>query len=103
MCGTYSEKSWSSISKIKLVDGKPLGGAGRLTEKMINKLQNYSGIAIRQCSGKSVYEMKKTVGAVLFHCSEATSLDSRQVMCPRTSESWCKYQADRINNKYIQT
>ena len=74
------------------------GGAGCLTEKMINNLQNYFGIAIRQCSGKSAYEMKKAVEAVLFHCSEATSLDSRHMMCPRTSESWCKYQADRINN-----
>ena len=42
--------------------------------------------------------MKKAVGVVLFHCSEATSLGIRHVMCPQTSESWCKYQADRINN-----
>ena len=87
-----------STNKSKLADGKPLGGVGRLTEKMINKLQNYFGIAVRQCSGKSVYEMKKAIGAVLFHCSEAKSLENRHMMCPQTSESWFKYQADKINH-----
>ena len=34
-----------SNSKSNLSDGKPIGGKGRLTDKMINKLQNYFGIA----------------------------------------------------------
>ena len=55
-----------SNSKSNLSDGKPIGGKGRLTDKMINKLQNYFGIAIRQCTGTTVYELKKAIGAVLF-------------------------------------
>ena len=63
-----------NTDKAKLSDGKPLGGKSCLTEKVINKLQNYFGLAIRQCSGASVYQLKKAVGAVLFHCSEANDL-----------------------------
>ena len=65
-----------------LSDGKTLGGKGRLTDKMINKLHNYFGIAIRQSAGKKVFEMKKAIGAVLFHCSEASDLDLKHQMCP---------------------
>ena len=42
-----------------------------LTHKMINRLQNYYGIAIRSTCKTSVPTMRKAVGAVLFHCSEA--------------------------------
>ena len=41
-----------SSDKTPLSDGKSLSGKGRLTEKMINKLQNYFGIAVQQCTGK---------------------------------------------------
>ena len=77
-----------------LADGKTLGGKGRLT----NKLQNYFGIAIRQSTGNTVYQLKKAIGAVLFHCSEAADLEIRHQMCPQTTDSWCKYQADKFSN-----
>jgi hypothetical protein len=87
-----------STDKTKLADGKTLGGKGRLTDKSINKLQNYYGIAVRKSTGSTVYQMKKAIGAVLFHCSDALNLESRHYMCPRTIDSWCKYQCDKINN-----
>ena len=87
-----------TTNKSALSDGKAIGGKGRLTDKMINKLQNYFGIAIRQLKGKTVYELKKAIDAVSFHCSEASNLDTRHQICPRSSESWCKFQADKINN-----
>ena len=87
-----------SNSKSNLSDGKPIGGKGRLTDKMINKLQNYFGIAIRQCTGTTVYELKKAIGAVLFHCSEASDLNTQHSMCPHTSNSWCKFQGDKVKN-----
>ena len=86
------------MKKGSLSDGKTLGGKGRLTEQMINKLQNYFGIAIRQCAGETVFETKKAIGAVLFHCSQASNLDTKLQMCPREPDSWCKYQADKQNN-----
>ena len=76
---------------------KTLKGRGRLTDKIINKLQNYYGLALRQSTGTTVYQLKKGVGAVLFHCSEASDLDTRHQMCPSTKNSWCKYQADKLN------
>ena len=65
---------------------------------MIKKLQNYFGIAIRQCTGTNVYDLKKAIGADLFHWSEASDLNTRHSMCPRTSDSWCKFQADKVNS-----
>ena len=79
-------------------DGKPIGRKGCLTDNMINKLQNYFGIAIHQCTGTTVYEFKKAIGAVLFQCSEALDLNILHSMCPRTSDSCCKFQADKVNN-----
>ena len=43
-----------TLNKSALSDGRPRGGKGRLTDKMINKLQNYFGIAIRQSKGKTI-------------------------------------------------
>ena len=37
-----------------------LGGAGKLTDSMVDRLENYYGVAIRN-----------NVGAVLFHCASA--------------------------------
>ena len=42
----------------------------RLTDKMINKLQNYFGIAVRACAGKTMEEMKRDIGAALYHCCQ---------------------------------
>ena len=53
-----------SENKGKLSDGKPLTRKGRLTEKVINKLQNYFGIAIRESTGTTVFVLKKVTGAV---------------------------------------
>ena len=74
-----------------------LGGVGRLTDKMINKLQSYFGMAIGQSTGKTVYEMKKAIGAVLFQCSAASNLEEKHQMRPREAYSWCEYQADKKN------
>ena len=84
-----------STKKGLLSDGKMLGGVGRLTDKMINKLQSYFGMAIRQSTGKTVYEMKKAIGAVLFQCSAASNLEEKYQMRPREAYSWCEYQADK--------
>ena len=86
------------MKKGPLSDGKTLGRKGRLTYKMINKLQNCFGIAIRQCAGKTVFEMKKAVGVVLF-----SNLDIKHQMCSQEPVSWCKYQDDKQNNMTIYT
>ena len=62
---------------------------------MINRLQNYYGIAMRSSCNTSVPVMRKAVGAVLFHCSEAVDGASRHQFCPSSPTSWCKYMVDQ--------
>lgn len=85
----------------KLSDGKGISGKNRLTKKIINAMQNYYGMAIRQ-NTTNLYAMKKSIIAILFHCSENKDMDDRHKFCPRTKESWCKYQSDKLtkNNSY---
>ena len=68
-----------------------------LNDKMINKLQNYYGIAVRACIGKSMEEMKRDIGAALYHCCEVGNEEQRHMFCPKTPLSWCKYQSDICN------
>ena len=70
-----------SSDKVPLSDGKSLSGKGRLTEKMINKLQNYFRIAVQQYTGTTVYQLKKAIGAVLYHCSDANNLEAHHQFC----------------------
>ena len=82
---------------------KPKKFAFYLTHKYINQLQNYYGIAIRSNANTSVSDMRKAVGAVLYHCSDANNLESRHQFCPLSATSWCKYKMDQMNgtNEYV--
>lgn len=82
----------------KLSDQKLINGRGRLTEKAINTLQNYYGMAIRQ-NVSNIYRMKKCVWAVLYHNSDISNENVRHQFCPREGNSWCLWQADKINGK----
>ena len=78
----------------KLSDKKGISGKGRLTDKVINTLQNYYGMSIRQNKG-NLYRMKKAVAAILYHCSQNDNTEDRHKYCPRTSKhganiSWIK-------------
>ena len=45
---------------------KKLSGQGHLTEKIINKLQNYYGIAIGSTCYENVHSLKVAIGAALY-------------------------------------
>ncbi|GFU49515.1 uncharacterized protein TNCV_1590611 [Trichonephila clavipes] len=67
--GTRLRKLKLVYSKKKLSDGKTIGGKGRLTDSLIDKLAHYYGNAIR-CNSTSVKEMRKAIWAVWDHsCS----------------------------------
>ncbi|GFV48578.1 uncharacterized protein TNCV_5068631 [Trichonephila clavipes] len=51
------------LTKNKLSDGKTIGGKGRLTDNLDDKLAHYYGNAIR-CNSTSVKEMRKAIWAV---------------------------------------
>jgi hypothetical protein len=51
-------------------DNKGLGGKARLTDAVIDKLQNYYGIAIRSNS-KDIDGMKKAIYTAFCHCASS--------------------------------
>ena len=93
--GHVQKRVGNRLRKLK-TKVKGLGGRGKLTNATIDKLQNYYGIAIRTNSG-DLDGMKRSVLASLFHV--ASSKESQwHDYCPKTANSWCLYQRDRINN-----
>ena len=66
----YRLRTYKSDYKSTLLsDHKKLSGAGRLTNKVLNILQNYYGMVIRSNVG-NLYQMKKGIAAIIHHCSE---------------------------------
>ena len=57
----------TALRKLKN-EKKGLGGKGKLTDAMIDRLQNYYGIAIGSNVG-DLAQMKKAIHASLLHCA----------------------------------
>lgn len=71
-------------------------GRGELKDDVIDRLQNYYGIAIRSNVG-DLKAMKAAVFAALFHVASSEKKQWHD-HCPKGSASWCGYQRD-ISNK----
>ena len=86
--------------RTQLSDGKPIGGQGRLTKKVIDSMQVYYGRAIRD-NTHSVDAMKKATMAILYH-SKSTDTNPQHHFCPERKDSWCGFQRDVANgtNEY---
>ena len=69
----------------KLSDGKTIGGVGRLTDTLINSLQNYYGDAIRKSVG-DLPKMVKSVQATLRYMN-STDESPRHDLCPTGEDS----------------
>ena len=97
--GTRLRKLRTNLKGKLLPDGKKISGKGRLTDKIINKMQNYFGMAIRQNTAaswegdkeKALYAMKKSVLAVLWHCTAIEDGNVRHQFCTRSVDSWCTF------------
>ena len=76
---------------------KGLGGRGRLTKAIIDKLQNYYGIAVRTNVG-NLNGMKKDIHAALFHVASSAK-DNYHTHCPNGPDSWCGFKRDKENYK----
>ena len=85
-------------NKVKAYKGTktPLGGKGTLTKKTIDSMQNWYGMAIRH-NLENLYQMKKAVGAILWHCTDFS--EGRHRFCPLGINSWCKFQKDKVTGK----
>ena len=100
---TYSKASSANLIQLtqenRFMKGK---GEGRLTKRVIHLLQNYYGIAIRHARESNVAQMKMTIGAVLCHCvrnvdeNGVENKADRRKYCPKTADTWCKYQKSFI-------
>ena len=92
------KKTWG---KKRLQDGKTIGGRGRLTDKLMDKLQGYYGKAIRRNHG-SVDAMEKAVRAILYHRGSSDQKPMHKY-CPKGADSWCGWQRDRKSYKHHDT
>ncbi|XP_054256863.1 uncharacterized protein LOC129003739 [Macrosteles quadrilineatus] len=81
----------------KLSDGLKIGGKkGRLTDSVIDSLQNYYGLAIRR-NKNNLEKMKSDVLGILFHKASTDDTPQHQ----HCDEAWCKYkQAIKENKTY---
>ena len=90
--------------KGKFLSNSKISGTGRLTKKVIDKLQNYYGMAIRSNVG-DLRGMMMAVQATLHHM---TSTDDQPVhhMCPEGKNSWCSYnkaKARTIKQRHVMS
>lgn len=95
--GSRLRRLKNKMRGIKLSDGKPLSGRGRLTDAVIDSFQVYYGKAIRD-NLDDVEKMRTAVWATYFH--KLSSDDKPQhSLCPKGETSWCKYQKSLITGE----
>ena len=71
--GSALRKYKNNMKGKKLSDGKGVGGKGRLTDKMIDKMQNYYGKATRENKG-NLKGMQKSISAIQNHMIKSEKL-----------------------------
>ena len=96
MCRTCADTSRMSITKFKKKE-KGLGGKGKLTDCIIDKLQNYYGIAIRS-NKNNLKAMQAAIKATLFHIASSKENNLHYPRCPTGLDSRCKYSKDRADS-----
>lgn len=80
----------------KLSDGKSIGGKGRLTDVLIDRLTTYYGNAIRKHSD-NYREMRKAIWAVWYH-KRSNDNEVMHDFCPEGINSWCLYKKAVASN-----
>ena len=67
-----------------------------LTEPVINKLQNYFGIALRSNTGGTVEQMANHIWASFLHVASNVNKHYHD-LCEKSVSSWYQYQRDQFN------
>lgn len=97
--GTRLRKLKSQMAGKKLSDKKTIGGKGRLTESVIQKITSYYGNAIRE-NKNDLFKMRRSIWAIWMHMV-STDSDPQHFFCPKGPETWCKYnQASHLNKDF---
>ena len=94
--GHVQKRLGTALRRLKK-EVKGIGGKGKLTNELVDKLQNYYGIAIRSNAG-DIKKMKKAINASLFHCVATANTPHMHVHCPDGKESWCRFKKDVAAN-----
>ena len=89
--GHVQKRAESAFRKLK--ENKGFGGKGKLTDALIDRLQNYYSIAFRSNVG-NVEAMKKAIQASLNHCI-ASKRRNLHMLCPDGADSWCHFKQDK--------
>ncbi|XP_070379643.1 uncharacterized protein [Dermacentor albipictus] len=74
---------------------KALGGKGRLTKALIDKLTDYYGWALRNNSNDAA-AMQRAVMASYHHIT-STDAEPHYDLCPEGAGSWCRHKAAEAN------
>jgi len=77
----------------KLPDGKGVGrGSNRLTDGVINKIQNFYGQSIRN-NINDLEGMTQSIWAIYKHMivDSGKSLEEQHSLCPKSEDTWCKF------------
>ena len=75
-----------------------VGGVGRLTDKIVDKIQTYYGYAIRNNIG----DIDATIKAIFFHMILGPLYESKKQQhsyCPVGSDTWCGFNRNESNCK----
>ena len=92
--GHVQKRVGCRLRNLKIIKG--LSGKGKRTNAMIDRLQNYYGIAIRQ-NKNDLKKMQAAVRATLFHVASSKENNWHYPHCPAGTNSWRKFHQDRVN------
>ena len=87
--GTQLRQKGRDLKSVEIADGKGISGQGKLTDKEINPLKNYVGMAIRQdCN--NVFEITNAAIAMLYHYTALKLKVLRHLYCAKGKDSCFK-------------
>ena len=95
LVGYYQMIIHTRLRKLKK-KGKGLMRRDRLTDAIIDRLQNFGGVTIRQNQG-NLEIMKSSLLASLIHVASKEDNNFPFAHCPTGSDSWCLFNADKVN------
>ena len=90
--GTRLRKLKIPYTKRKLADGKAIGRRGRLTDKMIDTMQNLYGLAIRKNKNNLIC-IANDVKAGVYHLASSDGTQQYH-LCAKGKDSWCGWERD---------
>lgn len=96
-CVGHVQKRMGTRLRALMKKDRKLGGKGKLTGKLIDKLTVYYGLAIRRHSN-SVNDMYEAIWATFHHYSSSDENPSHE-KCPAGEESWCAYRRAQAKNE----